>query len=89
MKSQNDIYHGDEHIMDKPEKFIVRMSEVVTYEVEVEAMDDEEAIHEAVDKLVDDYNGIYVIDQTGFQTDRVERVQEPLNYNYRLGGEYD
>ena len=89
MKSQNDIYHGDEHITDKPEKFIVRMSEVVTYEVEVEAMDDEEAIHEAVDKLVDDYNGIYVIDQTGFQTDRVERVQEPLNYNYRLGGEYD
>lgn len=89
MKSQNDMYHGDEHITDKPEKFIVRMSEVVTYEVEVEAIDDEEAIHEAVDKLVDDYNGIYVIDQTGFQTDRVERVQEPLNYNYRLGGEYD
>jgi hypothetical protein len=87
MKSQNDIYHGDEHITDKPEKFIVRMSEVVTYEVEVEAMDDEEAIHEAVDKLVDDYNGQYVIDQTGFQTDRVERVQEPLNYNYRLGEE--
>lgn len=89
MNSQNDKYHGDEHITDKPEKFIVRMSEVVTYEVEVEAMDDEEAIHEAVDKLVDDYNGIYVVDQTGFQTDRVERVQEPLNYNYRLGGEYD
>ena len=44
MKSQNDKYHGDEHITDKPEKLIVRMSEVVTYEVEVEAMDDEEAI---------------------------------------------
>ena len=59
MKSQNDMYHGDEHTTDKPEKFIVRMSEVVTYEVEVEAMDDEEAIHEAVDKLVDDYNGLH------------------------------
>lgn len=89
MKSQNDIYHGDEHIMDKPEKFIVRMSEVVTYEIEVEAFGEEEAEEAAVQKLADDYNGTYVIDQTGFQTDRVERVQDPLNYNYRLGGEYD
>ena len=89
MKSQNDIYHGDEHITDKPEKFIVRMSEVVTYEIEVEAFGEEEAEETAVQKLADDYNGTYVIDQTGFQTDRVERVQDPLNYNYRLGGEYD
>ena len=89
MKSQNDIYHGDEHITTEPEKFKVRMSEVVTYEIEVEAMDDEEAIHEAVSKLADDYNGTYVIDQTGLQTDRVDRVQEPLNYNYTLGGSYD
>ena len=89
MKSQNDIYHGDEHITDKPEKFIVRMSEVVTYEIEVEAFGEEEAEEAAVQKLADDYNGTYVIDQTGFQTDRVERVQDPLNYNYRLGGEYD
>jgi hypothetical protein len=89
MKSQNDIYHGDEHITDKPEKFIVRMSEVVTYEIEVEAFGEEEAEEAAVQKLADDYNGTYVIDQTGFQTDRVERVQEPLNYNYTLGGSYD
>lgn len=89
MKSQNDMYHGDEHITDKPEKFIVRMSEVVTYEIEVEAFGEEEAEEAAVQKLADDYNGTYVIDQTGFQTDRVERVQDPLNYNYRLGGEYD
>lgn len=89
MKSQNDIYHGDEHITDKPEKFIVRMSEVVTYEIEVEAFGEEEAEEAAVQKLADDYNGTYVIDQTGFQTDRVERLQEPLNYNYTLGGSYD
>ena len=86
MKSQNDIYHGDEHITDKPEKFIVRMSEVVTYEVEIEAMDEEEAEDLAICKLSDDYNGTYVIDQSGFQTDRVERVQEPQNYNYTYGG---
>ena len=89
MKSQNDIYHGDEHITDKPEKFIVRMSEVVTYEVEVEAMDEEEAEDLAICKLSDDYNGTYVIDQTGFQTDRVERVKDPLNYNYSYGGTDD
>lgn len=87
MKSQNDMYHGDEHITDKPEKFIVRMSEVVTYEIEVEAFGEEEAEEAAVQKLVDDYNGQYVINQTGFQTDRVDRVQDPLNYNYRLGEE--
>ena len=76
MKSQNDLYHGDEHITDKPQRYVVRMSEVVSYEVEVEAMDDEEAIHEAVDKLVDDYNGTYIVDQTGFQTDRVDIIQD-------------
>jgi hypothetical protein len=65
------------------------MSEVVTYEIEVEAFGEEEAEEAAVQKLADDYNGTYVIDQTGFQTDRVERVQEPLNYNYTLGGSYD
>ena len=87
MKSQNDKYHGDEHITTEPEKFKVRMSEVVTYEVEVEAFDEEEAEDLAVSKLADDYNGQYVIDQTGFQTDRIDRVQDPLNYNYRLGDE--
>ena len=85
MKSSNDIYHGDEHITDKPEKFVVRMSEVVTYEVEIEAMDEEDAEKLAVEKLVEDDNGTYVIDQSGFQTDRVDRVQDPLNYNYTLG----
>ena len=98
MKSSNDIYHGDEHITDKPEKFIVRMSEVVTYEVEVEAMDEEEAEDLAICKLsvdsialvgIKNDNGIYVIDQTGFQTDKIERVQKPQNYNYSYGGTDD
>ena len=87
MKSQNDIYHGDEHITDKPQKYIVRMSEVISYEVEVEAIDEEEAMDLAYDELCDDYNAKFVVDQTGFQTDSVRLVQDPLNYNYRLGDE--
>ena len=85
MKSSNDIYHGDEHISTEPQKYVVRMSEVVTYEVEVEAMDEEEAEELAVGKIVDDYNGTYIIDSSSLQTDRVERVKDPLNYNYTLG----
>ena len=85
MKSQNDMYHGDEHISTEPEKYIVRMSEVITYEVEVEAFDDEEAIHNAVDKLSADYNGTYVIDQTGYQCDRVTVAEPERNYNFRIG----
>jgi uncharacterized Zn ribbon protein len=76
MKSQNDKYHGDEHITDKPQRYVVRMSEVVSYEVEVEAFDEEEAQELAIQELVDDYNGTYVVDQTGFQTDRVDIIQD-------------
>jgi uncharacterized Zn ribbon protein len=76
MKSQNDLYHGDEHITDKPQRYVVRMSEVVSYEVEVEAFDEEEAQELAIQELVDDYNGTYVVDQTGFQTDRVDIIQD-------------
>lgn len=76
MKSQNDLYHGDEHITDKPQRYVVRMSEVVSYEVEVEAFDIAEAQELAIQELVDDYNGTYVIDQTGFQTDRVDIIQD-------------
>ena len=76
MKSSNDLYHGDEHITDRPQRYVVRMSEVVSYEVEVEAFDEEEAQELAIQELVDDYNGTYVIDQTGFQTDRVDIIQD-------------
>lgn len=76
MRSQNDIYHGDEHLTDKPQKYVVRLSEVVHYEVEVEAFDEEEAIEEAWEKVSDDYNGTYVSDQTGFQTDRVDVIED-------------
>lgn len=76
MRSQNDIYHGDEHLTDKPQKYVVRLSEVIHYEVEVEAFDEEEAIEEAWEKVSDDYNGTYVSDQTGFQTDRVDVIED-------------
>jgi len=81
MKSSNDLWHGDEHLTDKPKKYVVRMSEVVTYEVEVEAFDEEEAQELAIEELVADYNGTYVIDQTGFQTDLVHEI-EP----FKVGG---
>jgi len=81
MKSSNDLWHGDEHLTDKPKKYVVRMSEVVTYEVEVEAFDEEEAQELAIEELVADYNGTYVIDQSGFQTDRVDIIQD-----IKLGG---
>ena len=76
MRSQNDIYHGDEHLTDKPQKYVVRLSEVIFYEVEVEAFDEDEAIDLAWDKLSDDYNGTYVVDQTGFQVDRVDVIED-------------
>lgn len=81
MKSQNDIYHGDEHITDKPKKYVVRMSEVVSYEVEVEAFDEDEAMDLAYEELSDDINGSFIVDQTGFQTDSVHEV-EPI----KVGG---
>jgi len=82
MKSSNDLWHGDEHLTDKPKKYVVRMSEVVTYEVEVEAFDEDEAMNEAYNTLVDTYDlDSYIIDQTGFQTDSVHEV-EP----FKVGG---
>lgn len=84
MKSQNDKYHGDEHITDKPQKYEVKLSEVIHYEVEVEAFDADEAIDLAWDKVSDDYNGTYVVDQTGFQVDRVDVIAEDRDYNYSL-----
>ena len=81
MKSSNDIYHGDEHLTDKPKKYVVRMSEVVSYEVEVEAMDEDEAMDLAYEELSDDINGSFIIDQSGFQTDSVHEI-EPI----KIGG---
>ena len=81
MKSSNDIYHGDEHLTDKPKKYVVRMSEVVSYEVEVEAMDEDEAMDLAYEELSDDINGSFIIDQSGFQTDSVHEI-EPI----KVGG---
>ena len=81
MKSSNDLYHGDEHLTDKPKTFVVRMSEVVSYEVEVEAFDEDEATDLAYEELSDDINGSFIVDQTGFQTDSVHEVKP-----YKIGG---
>lgn len=81
MKSSNDLWHGDEHLTDKPKKYVVRMSEVVSYEVEVEAFDREEAMDLAYEELSDDINGSFIIDQSGFQTDSIHEV-EPI----KIGG---
>ena len=81
MKSSNDLWHGDVHLTDKPKKYKVRMSEVVSYEVEVEAFDEEEAMDLAYEELSEDTNGSLIIDQSGFQTDSVHEV-EP----FKVGG---
>jgi len=81
MKSSDDLWHGDEHLTDKPKKYVVRMSEVVSYEVEVEAFDKEEAMDLAYEELSDDINGSFIVDQTGFQTDSIHEV-EPI----KVGG---
>jgi len=86
MKSQNDLFHGDENTTDKPKKYMVKLSEVIHYEVEVEAFDEDEADSIAWEKVAEDYNGTYVSNQTGFQTDKVELIDdtpEP-DYNYSL-----
>ena len=85
-KSSNDLYHGDEHITDKPKTYLVKLSEVIHYEVEVEAFDEDEANEEAWQKVSDDYNGTYVVNQTGFQTDGIYEQEEERNYNYSYGG---
>jgi len=86
MKSSTDIYHGDEHLTDKPQKYRVRMSEVVSYEVEVEAFDEDEAFDLAYEKLSNGGDGTYIVDQTGFQTDSISVIKEQQNYNYSYGG---
>ena len=76
MKSQNDIYHGDEHITDKPKKYKVLMSELIHYEVEVDAFDEDEACDKAYDLLQEDEDNEYIINtnQSGFQTDNVKEI---------------
>ena len=82
MKSSNDLWHGDEHLTDKPKKYVVRCSETVTYEVEVDAYDDDEAelmAHEILGYTVE--VGKHIIDSSGFQTDSINEV-EPI----KVGG---
>ena len=87
MKSQNDIYHGDEHLTDKPQKYLVEASEIVYYEVEIEAMSEEEARKKAyeIELGLDDH----IVNHANFQVDNIAEVEDEHNYNYTLGGQYD
>jgi hypothetical protein len=86
MKSQNDIYHGDEHLTDKPQKYLVECSEIVYYEIEVEAMDQEEAEKKAYDTPIDKHT---IVNSRSFQVDNIAEVEDEPNYNYTLGGQHD
>jgi hypothetical protein len=88
MKSQNDIFHGDENTTDKPKKYNVVLHRVVTYEVEIEAMDEDQASIDAHNLLVDTYDlEQYEARLSWFEVDDVEEVHEapPQNYNYTYG----
>ena len=85
MNSQNDKYHGDEHITDKPKKYLVEASETVYYEVEVEAMSKEEAFEKAYE--IEFGTEEHVVDYQNFQVDNVAEVEDERDYNYRLGDE--
>ena len=74
-KSSNDLYHGDEHLTDKPQRYMVRCSEVITYEVDVEAMDEEEAHDKALDELAETYDlGNYMVETSSFQVDSIKEM---------------
>jgi ribosomal protein L20A (L18A) len=85
MKSQNDIYHGDEHITDKPQKYLVEASEVVYYEVEIEAMSMEEAFEKAYE--IELGTEEHIVDHKNFQVDNIAEVEDEHDYNYTLGEE--
>lgn len=74
MKSQNDIYHGDEHLTDKPKKYLIEASEVVYYEVEVEAFSEEEAYEKAYHTDVG--KDEQIVDYGNFQVDNVMEMEE-------------
>ena len=85
MKSSNDIYHGDEHITDKPQKYLVEASETVYYEVEIEAMSKEEAFEKAY--AIELGTEEHIVNHKGFQVDNIAEVEDEHDYNYTLGEE--
>jgi len=87
MKSQNDIYHGDEHLTDKPQKYLVEASETVYYEVEIEAMSKKEAMEKAYE--IELGLNEHIVNHKGFQVDNIAEVEDEPNYNYTLGGQHD
>ena len=77
MKSQNDLYHGDEHLTDTPQKYLIRASELVYYEVEVEAYSEEEAYDLAVEEITKDgINVERIYDTDSFQFDSIKEIED-------------
>ena len=85
MKSSNDIYHGDEHLTDKPQKYLVEASETVYYEVEIEAMSKEEAFEKAYE--IELGTEEHIVNHKNFQVDNIAEVKDEYDYNYTLGDE--
>ena len=85
MEMNNDKYHGDEHITDKPQKYLVEASETVYYEVEIEAMSKEEAFEKAYE--IELGTEEHIVNHKGFQVDNIAEVEDEHDYNYRLGEE--
>ena len=88
MEMNNDKYHGDEHITDKPFRYVVKASEVVHYEVEVDAYSEDEAYDLAMDEITKDgLNVERIYDTSSFQLDSIKEKLPDWNYNYTLGEE--
>jgi hypothetical protein len=86
MKSQNDLFHGDENTTDKPRKYLVKCSKIIEYEVEVEAYSDTPShLFELAERSIKANPSQYTIDQWLTYDDHVEQDDTPEpDYNYSL-----
>lgn len=73
MKSSNDIYHGDEHLVEGKSKWIITATEIVKYEVEVEAESEDEALELAY-KEFSESPELCEVDRYDFQTDDIKEI---------------
>ena len=70
MKSSNDIYHGDEHLVEGKSTWRIVATEIVKYEVEVEAESEDEALDKAYQEFKDNADA-HEVDRYDFVTDDV------------------
>lgn len=71
MKSSNDIYHGDEHITDKPKQYVIQCTEIVDYEVYVDAFDENEAHAKAIEMVTEQPDN-FEVTRHSFQIDKID-----------------